>query len=132
MNTLVHAGESIHWAVYKTNSAGGNDGTWTVRVYSPTGVLKATCTIAITTIDTYPTADATPNRCVDSLTATLPADTGLWTIQLIPNASSPNSDDAVGFDVKVKSSPTTILPGRTYTKYLPGLDKNTHSFSLYY
>ncbi|MEO6730064.1 MAG: gliding motility-associated C-terminal domain-containing protein [Ferruginibacter sp.] len=116
-------GEKIDWRIARTLSAGGSDGNWVIKVYSPAG-LVSTCTINSSTIGT---------NCTNAKITITAATAGIWTLVATPSATNPG--DAVSFDLSVYTSANVPITGRVYTYSLHGVDKSTAveaDFTLYY
>lgn len=118
------AGEKIDFKIVRTRSAGiASDGTWTIKIFSPFGlvdkfllnssVIGTTCTMPKITISA--------------------ATEGIWTLLATPSSNINN--DAVSFDLQIYSSTNTPINGRVYTYSLHGLDQSSPleaNFTLYF
>ena len=121
---FAQAGEKIDFKIIRTRSAGiANDGTWTIKIFSPFGLVNKFLL----------------NSSVIGTTCTMPkititaATEGIWTLLAIPTSNINN--DAVSFDLQVYSSTNTPINGRVYTYSLHGLDQSSPleaNFTLYF
>ncbi|UAY50815.1 sugar-binding protein [Ferruginibacter albus] len=115
------AGEKIDWDVIRTND-GGNPGTWTINIYTPTGFLTS-CTINGTV----------GSDCTTALQNVTAGTEGIWTLEAIPTSTS--DDNIVCPRINVYNSGGTEITGRTWTESLHGHDNSSGvepDFTLYF
>ncbi|MES2431255.1 MAG: sugar-binding protein, partial [Bacteroidota bacterium] len=117
----VKAGEKIDWDVFRSDD-GGSPGTWTINVYTPTG-LYSTCTIGGTVGDQCTTAQ---------ITATL-ATEGIWTLRATPTSTSDGNIVCPRLNVYSAAGPE--ITGRVWTESVHGHDASSGvepDFTLYF
>ncbi|MCW3090359.1 MAG: hypothetical protein JWP81_1428, partial [Ferruginibacter sp.] len=119
----VQVGEKIDWNIARTLSAGTGNGNWTIKVYSPTGLVSS-CVINSGTIGA---------SCANSKITVTAATAGIWTLVATPSGN--NSGDAVSYDLSVYTAGNAAIPGRVYTYSLHGVDGSSAvepDFTLWY